>query len=95
MAHWIANTLVVGSALGVVLVAVQQTTHVLPGSKRVFTLDRERCYGVARAGKNDCGTASHACAGQAPRDAKRDEWLMLPAGTCMKIAGGQGKPGPL
>ena len=25
----------------------------------------EKCYGVAKAGKNDCGTAKHACAGMA------------------------------
>ncbi len=95
MAHGIANTLVIGSALGIVWLAVQQTTHVLPGSQRMFAQERERCYGVVRAGKNDCGTAAHACAGRARRDAERGEWLMLPAGTCMKIAGGEGKPGAL
>lgn len=92
MAYRIANTVVIGSAIGIVLVALQQTTHVLPGSKRVFALERERCYGIVRAGSNDCGTARHACAGQARGDAGPDEWLMLPAGTCLKIAGGEGKP---
>ena len=27
----------------------------------------EKCYGIAKAGQNDCGTAKHACAGQGPR----------------------------
>ncbi|MPW23407.1 DUF2282 domain-containing protein [Paraburkholderia sp. CNPSo 3157] len=53
---------------------------------------RERCFGIVRAGRNDCGTAKHACAGRAPRDAAGDEWLLLPAGTCTKIAGGAIRP---
>ena len=89
MPHALANTLVLGGALAVALLAVQQNTHLLPGSQKTFTQDRERCYGVARAGKNDCGTARHACAGLADKDADAEEWLMLPAGTCTKIIGGR------
>ena len=48
-------------------------------------------HGIARAGRNDCGTSSHSCAGQASRDASETEWLSLPTGTCLRIAGG--KPG--
>ena len=25
--------------------------------------DNEKCYGIAKAGKNDCQTATHSCAG--------------------------------
>ena len=92
MAHRLFNAVVISSAIAAILIAVQQTTHVLPGSGKSFTLDRERCYGVVRAGKNDCGTAKHACAGRAARDAQSDEWLMLPAGTCDRIVGGTVKP---
>jgi uncharacterized membrane protein len=92
MAHRLSNAVVLSSAIAVVLIALQQTTHALPGSGKSFTLDRERCYGVVRAGKNDCGTAKHACAGRAARDAQGDEWLMLPAGTCDRIIGGTVKP---
>lgn len=88
MARGFANTLVLGSAVGIAWLAVQQYTHLLPGSQKTFTHDRERCYGVVRAGKNDCGTARHSCAGQASRDGDGEEWIMLPAGTCLKIAGG-------
>lgn len=91
----IANAVVITGAIATVLVAVQQTTHVVPGSAARFELDRERCYGVVRAGRNDCGTAIHACAGRAKRDAERDEWLMLPAGTCARIVGGTVKPPPV
>ena len=87
--HRLGNTLVLGGALLVALAAVQRYTHALPGSSKAFRFERERCYGVVRAGRNDCGTAMHACAGRALRDAAREEWLSLPAGTCMRIEGGR------
>jgi len=54
----------------------------------------EKCYGVAKAGKNDCGNVSgtHGCAGQAATDGLWDEWVYLPKGTCDKIAGGTTDP---
>lgn len=88
MSHRIGNALVIASALAAVGLAIKQNTHLLAGSPAHFALDRERCFGVARAGRNDCGTALHACAGRARYDAGADEWLMLPAGTCARIAGG-------
>jgi uncharacterized membrane protein len=48
----------------------------------------EKCAGIAKAGKNDCGTSKHACAGQAASDADPEEWVYVPTGTCAKIAGG-------
>ncbi len=47
----------------------------------------EKCYGVAKAGKNDCGTAKHACAGTAKTDNAPDDWKYVPAGTCEKSGG--------
>ncbi|HSV58711.1 MAG TPA: DUF2282 domain-containing protein [Variovorax sp.] len=83
-----ANALVGGVALLAALAAVQRYTHLLPGAAQAFELPRERCYGIARAGQNDCGTSAHACAAQATRDAAEVEWLSLPSGTCRKLAGG-------
>jgi len=51
--------------------------------------DMEKCAGVAKAGKNDCGTSKHSCAGQAAADRSPDEWIYVPKGTCEKIAGGK------
>ena len=50
----------------------------------------EKCAGVAKAGKNDCGAlnGAHGCAGQAPQDNMDTEWVYVPAGTCTKITGG-------
>jgi uncharacterized membrane protein len=48
----------------------------------------EHCYGVAKAGKNDCAAAGHSCAGQATKDADKTSWVSLPTGVCAKLAGG-------
>lgn len=48
----------------------------------------EKCTGVAKAGKNDCGTSQHACAGMAKADGDKEEWVYVPAGTCEKLVGG-------
>ena len=49
----------------------------------------EKCYGVAKAGKNDCQTAASSCAGTSKKDAQSDAWISVPKGTCDKIAGGK------
>ena len=50
--------------------------------------DMEKCYGVTKAGKNDCASNGHACAGQSKADKNAKEWLSLPKGTCERLAGG-------
>ncbi|MGW8246816.1 MAG: BufA1 family periplasmic bufferin-type metallophore [Acidiferrobacterales bacterium] len=52
----------------------------------------ERCYGIARAHKNDCSTSYSACQGTAKEDGQPDAWMYVPKGTCEKIAGGSLKP---
>ncbi len=49
--------------------------------------DTEKCYGVAKAGQNDCGTAKHACSGQSKADNDPTEWKYVPKGTCEKMGG--------
>lgn len=53
--------------------------------------DQEKCYGVAKAGQNDCGTATHGCAGMANADKDPAEWKFVARGTCLK-AGGKTAP---
>ncbi|HEY6336835.1 MAG TPA: DUF2282 domain-containing protein [Alphaproteobacteria bacterium] len=48
----------------------------------------EKCYGVAVAGKNDCGaTGAHSCAGEAKTSNDPKSWIYVPVGTCSKIQG--------
>ncbi len=51
----------------------------------------EKCAGIAKTGKNDCGTSQHACAGKSTADGG-EEWVYVPKGTCEKIVGGTVKP---
>lgn len=50
---------------------------------------KEKCYGVAKAGQNDCATknGSHSCAGQAKKDNDPGEWKFVAKGTCEKMGG--------
>ena len=52
----------------------------------------EKCYGISKAGQNDCQTANSACAATSKADGQRDAWLYVPKGTCEKIVGGSLKP---
>jgi len=54
--------------------------------------DTEKCYGVAMAGKNDCGTAKHACAGLSKGDNDPTEWKYVAKGTCDKMGGKMAAP---
>ena len=54
--------------------------------------DKEKCYGVVKAGKNDCAASGHSCAGQATKDGDANSWVYLPKGTCEKIVGAHTKP---
>jgi uncharacterized membrane protein len=49
---------------------------------------QEKCYGVAKAGQNDCGTAKHACAAQGAKvDKDPSEWKYVAKGTCEQMGG--------
>lgn len=47
----------------------------------------EKCYGVVKAGKNDCAAGGHSCAGAGKTDGGA-EWVNVPAGLCAKLVGG-------
>jgi uncharacterized membrane protein len=48
----------------------------------------EKCYGIAKASKNDCAAGAHSCAGQSTKDMDKASFVYLPKGACAKIAGG-------
>jgi uncharacterized membrane protein len=51
--------------------------------------EKERCYGIAKPGTNDCAnlSGSHSCAGQSRNAGAPDEWNYVPKGTCAKVGG--------
>ena len=49
--------------------------------------DKEKCYGVALKGKNDCKAgAGTSCAGTSKTDHQGNAWSMVPKGSCDKTA---------
>ena len=50
---------------------------------------KEKCYGIAKAGQNDCANASgtHACAGQSKADMSLEDWKYTAKGSCEKMGG--------
>ena len=67
-------------ALGAALTLA--TTPAIAGSG-----DREKCYGVALKGQNDCKAGpGTSCAGTAVRDHQGNAWKLVPKGTCEQIA---------
>ena len=53
----------------------------------------EKCYGVAKAGSNDCAsTGNNSCAGTSRVDADPNAWIFVPVGVCDKIVNGTTTP---
>lgn len=50
---------------------------------------KEKCFGIAKAGQNDCASISgvHSCAGQSKVDNDKGEWKYTAKGTCQKMGG--------
>jgi uncharacterized membrane protein len=51
--------------------------------------EKEKCYGIAKAGQNDCASVngSHSCAGQSKVDMDKAEWKYVAKGTCKGMKG--------
>lgn len=53
----------------------------------------EKCYGVAKAGKNDCAAGpGTSCAGTATKDGQGNAWMFVPKGSCERLVGGSLEP---
>jgi uncharacterized membrane protein len=50
---------------------------------------KEKCFGIAKAGQNDCANLSgtHSCAGQSKVDNDKGEWKYVAKGTCKQLKG--------
>ncbi len=78
----VASALASVFALGLVGQAAAQDMSKDKGGK-------EKCFGIAKAGANDCANLSgtHSCAGQSKADMSADEWKYVPKGTCKDMKG--------
>ena len=50
---------------------------------------KEKCFGIAKAGQNDCAnlSGSHSCAGQSKLSDDKGEWKYVAKGTCASMKG--------
>ncbi len=51
--------------------------------------EKEKCFGIAKAGQNDCAnlSGSHSCAGQSKVSDDKGEWKYVAKGTCKSMKG--------
>ena len=76
-----------GLAISASLVAGLATTPVAAQKAPM-----EKCYGVAKAGQNDCAAGpGTSCAGTSTRDYQGDAWKLVAKGSCEKTATPKGK----
>ena len=84
-----ANTLAATAIVGALVMGgllTPNTALAVPDTVKNW----EKCAAIGvKAGKNDCGTSKHACAGQAKAGNDPEEWVYVPQGTCEKISGGK------
>ena len=79
-------------AASAMLAAIAVPMIAKAGPAAVPTFQAETCYGIAKAGLNDCQTATHSCAGTSTKDMDGASWIYVPAGTCAKVVGGSDMP---
>lgn len=68
------------------LLSTMMVTSVMAQDK---TAGKEKCYGIAKAGQNDCANlaGTHSCAGQAKVSDDKGEWKYVAKGTCKDMKG--------
>ena len=79
------NVYVTAAVTGLLAAGFAAVTQAGPAPEPKFAA--EKCFGIAKAGKNDCQTAATACAGTSKKDNQADAWIYVPKGTCEKIVG--------
>lgn len=94
------NTLIKSRSRSNAIIASAMVTAIAMSAGAVstpaFASDKgkmEKCFGVAKAGANDCASsAGGSCAGTSTKDGDPNAWLLVPAGTCDKLVGGSTEP---
>lgn len=73
------------AVLGLGMLMMAGVAQAVPDQPKVW----EKCAGVSKAGKNDCGAldGSHQCSGMASADNGANEWVYVPKGVCEKLGG--------
>jgi uncharacterized membrane protein len=72
------------------------TTKIAASPAVAQSADKERCYGVSLAGKNDCAAGpGTTCAGTSKVDYQGNAWKYVAKGTCVSMTTPKGGKGSL
>src|SRR5512145_70940 len=83
--HFMNHQATIQAALaGILALGIAANTAAGPVTPKA---GQEKCYGIAKKGQNDCGTAKHSCAGEAKADNDPAEWKYVEKGSCAKMGG--------
>ena len=83
--------LVITTALAAAFAAPALLSAQKPAPKPSF--QAEKCYGIAKAGKNDCAsTGNNLCGGTSKINSDPKGWIYVPEGYCDRIVGGSKTP---
>jgi len=87
-----SNTFLKAALVGVISAGISMSA--MAAGPAAPQPDKEKCYGVAKAGKNDCASATgaHGCAGQAKKDKEAGDWTYETKDACAKLGGSATAP---
>jgi uncharacterized membrane protein len=85
------NRRIITAAIGSLVMLGLASGNAMAADKKT---DMDKCFGIAKAGKNDCSSnkSAHSCAGQSTKNNDPMDFVAVPKGTCDKIAGGHLMP---
>lgn len=85
------NTAMIARAAGLAISA-SLVAGLASGPVAAQKAPMEKCYGIAKAGQNDCAAGpGTSCAGTSTRDYQGDAWKLVAKGSCEKTATPKGK----
>jgi uncharacterized membrane protein len=95
------TTTVAGFALCALLASVAHAQTAKPGeaaasAAKPAKVEKEKCYGVAKAGQNDCAAGpGTSCAGSSKVDYQGNAWVLVAKGSCETMKTPKGNKGSL
>lgn len=81
------QTVIRSALMGLLAIGVAGAT-----AAQAQSAEKEKCYGVSKAGQNDCASGKHSCAGTAKKDNDPAYWKLVAKGTCEKMGGKMSAP---
>lgn len=78
------QAMIKSALMGLVALGVAGTTA---AQAQTAAGPKEKCYGVSKAGQNECAAGKNSCAGTSKVDNDPTAWKLVAKGTCEKMGG--------